>query len=170
VIDGATSSRDLCGQPDADSTFGVIAFCSFSDPLVVQTPYFRIVLAPFEGGGLVAVREDGRYLLVTDEELPASVFLEVRANIPAAYPELAGLTRPEELLGESPDGLQCEPTTIAGRAWVRCQASESPQSVSHYLMADGAVYSVVFAFNTSRADGEAIESMLNSLQPTKSDD
>lgn len=164
VIEGVTSSQNLCGQPDSESISGVIAFCAFSNPFPVKTPYFEIVLAPFEGGGLAAVREEGRYLLATDEELPASVFFEVQANSLAAYPELSGLTGPEELLSRSPEGLQCEQVAISGRDWVRCQATQSPVSVIHYFMVDGAVYAVTFDSDASLADRETIELMFNSLR------
>lgn len=148
----------------------MIAFCGFSDPFAVQTPYFKILLTPFEGGGLVAVREEGRYLLVTDEEFSASAFLEVKVDSPAAYPELSGLSGPEGLLSQAPKGLQCKPTTVKGIDWVRCQSSESPQNVTYYFMAGGAVYSVAFDPNASRASGEAIKSMFDSLRLARSDD
>jgi hypothetical protein len=164
VVEGVTSSRDLCGQPDTQSLFSEIAFCAFANPFTVQTPYFEIVVDPFEGGGLVAVRAEGRYLLVTDEELPASVFFEVRADGPAAYPELSGLTHAEELLDRPPEGLLCELATIAGREWIRCQASETPLSVTHYRMTDSTVYSVVFNSDASLPNRHVIQSIFDSLQ------
>jgi hypothetical protein len=169
VIDGVTSSQDLCGQPESPSRFSAIAFCAFSDPFTVQTAYFKVVIDPFDSEGLVAVREEGRYLLVTDEALPASAFFEVRADGPAAYPELSGLTGPEELLGQPPEGLLCEAATISGREWIRCQASETPLSVAHYTMTDGTVYSVVFSFDASLAASQTIRLMFDSLQLLGSD-
>lgn len=164
VVDGAMSSEDLCGQPDSRSRFSVIAFCAFSNPLVVRTDYFNVVLDPFDDGGLVAVRDEGRYLLVTDEEVPASVYFEVQAAGPDAYPELSGLAGPEDLLVQAPEGLMCEPVTRSAVEWIRCEATGAPRSVVHFSMTGSTVYSVVFNSNASLADRQTIELMFDSLR------
>lgn len=164
VAGEVTSSEDLCGKPSSVSPFGVIAACAFDEPFVVRTPYFELTPTPFENGGLVAAREDGRYLVVTDELLPPSAFLEVRANASAAYPELSGLAGPEGLLRQPPEGLQCQSEELSGRPWVSCQAAESPASVVRYLMSDDVVYTVTFNADTSAANSEAISLMFGSLR------
>ena len=118
VAEDVTSSEDLCGRPSSESALSKIAFCTFSNAFVVRTPHFELTLTPFENGGLVAVREDGRYLLVTDDELPSSVFLEVRALARAAYPELAAVSDLDELVSQPPDGLQCQPEQAAGNPFI----------------------------------------------------
>lgn len=168
VVDGVTSSQDLCGQPNGQSRFSEIAFCAFSNALAVQTAYFKVLLDPFEDGGLVAVRDEGRYLLVTDEELPTSVFFEVRAGSAAAYPELSALAGPEDLVAQPPEGLLCEPVLVSGVDWIRCEELDSPLSVKHYSMASSFVYSVVFSSDASLADSQTIELMFNSLQLSES--
>ncbi len=168
VVDGVTSSQDLCGQPNSPSRNSSIAFCAFSNPFTVQTAYFKVVLDPFEDGGLVAVRDEGRYLLVTDEKLPASVFFEVRAASAAAYPELLGLAGPEDLLARPPEGLMCEPATISETQWIRCEAPDAPLSVIHYSMTGSTVYSVVFNSDASLADSQTLGLMFDSLQLSKS--
>lgn len=164
VVEDVTSSEDLCGQPGSASVLSVIAFCEFSEPFVVRTPHFELTLTPFMTGGLVAARENGRYLLVTDGALPASVSFEVRANSLAAFPELSGLADSEELLRQPPDGLQCHVEEKAGRPWVACQSIESPSSVIHYLMTDGVVYAVTYDFELSPENGQAVDMMFNSLR------
>lgn len=164
VVDGVTSSRDLCGQPNAQSPFGEIAFCDFSDAFTVRTAYFSLVLEPFENGGLVSVSNGGRHLLVTDEELPASVFFEVRADSPAAYPELSGLTGPDDLLTRPPEGSTCVPVTISTATWIRCEATDTPLSVTHYTKKGGTVYSVAFGSDASLVDSRTIGLMFDSLQ------
>jgi hypothetical protein len=168
VVAGVTSSQDLCGQPDIQSRFSAIAFCAFSNAFTVQTDYFKIVLDPFDDGGLVAVGDEGRYLLVTDEELPASVFFEVRAESASAYPELSGLTGPEDLLAQPPEELTCELVTISTKQWIRCGAMDAPLSVIHYSMIGSTVYSVVFNSDASLADRQAIGLMFDSLQLSES--
>lgn len=168
VIDRVASSQDLCGQPNSQSRFGEIAFCEFSNAFTVQTAFFKIVLDPFEDGGLVAVRDEGRYLLVTDEDLPASVFFEVRAESVSAYPELSGLTGPKDLLAQPPEGLMCEPSTIAAMEWIRCEATDAPLSNIHYLMLGSTVYSVLFNSDASLADSQTIGRMFDSLQLSES--
>lgn len=165
VAEGVTSDEDLCGEPSAESAVGVIAFCAFSEPFVVRTPHFELTLTPFEKGGLVAARENGRRLLVTDDVLPASVFFEVRANGRGAFPELARLAEPEDFLLQPPDGLECRLDEIARRQWVACQSIESPASVIHYLMADGVVYTVTYDFELSREDERVVDVMFSSLRP-----
>ena len=113
---------------------------------------------------MVAVREDGRYLLVTDEELPASVFLEVRANVRAAYPELASITDPVELLEQPPEGLQCESEEVGGNRWVRCEAVEFPLTVFRYRMVGDAIYAATFDSETSMADQQVLDVIFNSLR------
>jgi hypothetical protein len=169
-VDGVTSSKDLCGQPNSQSRFSVIAFCAFSNAFSVQTAYFKVVLEPFENGGLVAVRDEGRHLLVTDEELPASVFFEVRAESPAAYPELSGLTGLEDLLAQPPEGLLCEPVTVSGTEWIRCEGPGARPSVVHYAMTGSTVYSVVFNSDASLADSQTIGLMFESLRLSDSGD
>jgi len=164
VVDGVTSSQDLCGQPNSPSRFSVIAFCEFSNSFTVQTAYFRIILDPFEGGGLVAVRDEGRYLLVTDGDLPASVLFEVRAESASAYPELSGLAGPGDLLTQPPEGMMCEPVTNSGIEWIRCETADGPLSIIHYSMLGGTVYSVLFNSDASLADSQTIGLMFDSLQ------
>jgi hypothetical protein len=165
VADGVMSSQDLCAQPGNESAIGEIVFCTFSEPRMVRTPYYELTLMPFENGGLVAIRENGRYLLVTDEELPASVVFDVRAQDAAAYPELAGMTNPEELVQTPPDGLQCLLDNIAGNQWVRCEDEEFPFTIAHYLMVGDVVYGVSFNADTSMADRQVLNLMFNSLRP-----
>lgn len=163
VAESVTATGDLCGDPGSDRVLNVIAFCAFSEPFVVRTPHFELTLAPFENGGQVAVRENGRYILVTDDELPASVVFEVRADSLAAYPELAGMASPEELIEQAPDAVQCRWTDVAGNQWVRCETTDFPFTIAHYLMTDGIVYSVSFDSDTSTADGQTLGVMFNSL-------
>jgi hypothetical protein len=165
VAEDVTSSEDLCGRPNIESTFGSIAFCAFSKPFVVRTPHFELTLVPFEAGGLVAARERGGYLVVTDEALPASVFFEVRADSLAAFTELSGLAGPDELLRQPSEGLRCESEEVTGRQWIVCRAIAPPLHVIRYLLADGVVYTVTFDAGASPADSESIELMFDSLRP-----
>ena len=61
TVSQVTSSDDLCGRPNVASNTESVAFCTFSRSLVVSTPFFEVALSPFENGGLVAVREQGRH-------------------------------------------------------------------------------------------------------------
>lgn len=166
VAASVTSTGNLCGQPDSQSGFGEIAFCGFSDPFTLETNHFRITLDPFENGGLVAVRDEGRYLLVTDEALPASAFFEVRMDAPTASSALTELADSELLSERIPDARQCEPVSVAGREWLRCDSPEPPLSVAHYLFTNSAVFTVAYNSDNSPENNRTIESMFRSLRLT----
>ena len=165
TISDVTSSSDICGQPETGTGAEGIAFCTLSRSFVVDTPYFEIALSPFEHGGLVAIRERGRHLLVADTKLPASVLLELRASDLATNPELSGITATQDFVGRPPPGFRCSVDDLAGRKWAECQREDGSASVAEYLVERGTVYQVGFDADVSAADRETIQIMIQSIRP-----
>lgn len=165
TVSHVTSSDDICGPPNAASTTESVAFCAFSRSFVLATPYFEIALSPFETGGLVAVREQGRHLIVSDSGLPASVLLNVRAGILADEPELAGIASTDDLAADPPEGQQCSIEEFAGRKWAGCRADSFPTNVVQYLIEGDTVYQVGFNTDLSAADLAVVRATMRSLRP-----
>lgn len=164
TISQATSSAQICGRPNTPTDTERVAFCAFSEPLVLSTPHFEITLSPFERGGLVALREQGRHLIVVDENLPASVLLEVRAEDLAARPDLTGVTSTPAFARQPPEGLQCALENLAGTQWAACHPDGFPTSVVQFLFEADTVYQVTFSTEVPAADRAVIRGMLQSLR------
>jgi len=160
-----TSSAEICGQPNVSSDAASAAFCSFSRTFNLGTPYFEIALSPFDNGGLVAVQEQGRHLIVVDETLPATVLLEVRVSDLADRPDMAAITSTTDLGTAPPEGYQCAIENLAGRPWAICQPFDFPTNVVYYLFEAGMVYQVNFNTDVSPTDLAVLREAALSLQP-----
>jgi len=160
-----TSSDDICGQVDVASNAENVAFCAFSRSFNLSTPYFEIALSPFEKGGLVAVREQGRHLIVIDDDLPASVLLNVRAGMLGDEPELSGLTATNHFVTNAPEGLQCALEIIAGLEWAVCRKDGIPTDVVQYFIEEDAVYQVGFNTDLPADDLAVVRATIFSLRP-----
>ena len=165
TVSRVTSSNDLCGRPNAVSNAGSVGFCGFSRSFILSTPFFEATLSPFESGGLVAVREQGRHLIVSDDELPASVLLNIRAGILADEQELAGISSTNDFATAPPDGLQCSIEDFAGRDWAVCQTDGFPTNVVQYLIEEDTVYQVGFNTDVSALDLAVVRAIMLSLKP-----
>jgi hypothetical protein len=164
TVSDVTSSDDICGRPDGASNAGNVAFCTFSRPFNLSTPYFEIALSPFENGGLVAVREQGRHLIVIDEDLPASVLLNVRAGILGDEPELSRISATNDFVANPPEGFQCAIETFSGREWAVCRQDGFPTNVVQYFIEEGEVYQVGFNTDLSEDDLAVVRATILSLR------
>lgn len=165
TVSAVTSSADICGEPNAASDTGSIAFCAFSRSFVVSTPFFEVALSPFENGGLVAVREQGRHLIVSDEDLPASVLLNIRAGILSEEQELEGISSTNDFATGALQDLQCSIEDFAGSEWAVCQPDGFSSSVVQYRIVGGTVYQIAFNTNLSAADLAVVRATMLSLRP-----
>lgn len=166
VFEHVTSSEDLCGHPEGDTGFSVVASCVFTEPFVVQTPFFGLMVRPFENGGLIAAKDGGRYLLVTDDRLPPTAFIEIRAQDRAAFYQQSGFRSLEDLLAQPPENLRCQLRSSSSRDWVSCESIEPPFSGVRYTATGDFVYIVTVVSEISEAsqtDEEAISLMFGSL-------
>lgn len=164
TISNVTSSNDICGQRNVPSDAENVAFCAFSRSFNLRTPYFEIALSPFENGGLVAVREQGRHLIVVDGDLPASVLLNVRAGILANEPDLSGISATNDFVTNPPDGLQCTVEPIADREWAVCRQDGFPTDVVQYFIEEDTVYQVGFNTDLSADDLAVVRAAILSLR------
>lgn len=165
TVSGVTSSDDICGEPNRAVGAESIAFCNFSESLVLTTPFFEIALSPFEQGGLVAVREQGRHLIVVDESLPASVLLEVRAGNLADQSELTEATSAADIVRQPPDGFQCAVEDFAGREWAVCRPDSAAASIVQFLIDGDTLYQAGFDSDVSATDMTIVRATLLSFHP-----
>ena len=164
TLSDVTSSGDICGRPASADDADSIAFCAFSRSFVLNTPHFEMTLSPFENGGMVAVREQGRHLIVVDEDLPASVLLEVRADA-LADRELSGIASTQDLAGQRLDESQCAIDDFAGRQWAVCQPENASTTLVQYLIEADTVYQVSFNTDVSASDQATVQLMMQSFRP-----
>jgi hypothetical protein len=165
TISQVTSSDDLCGRPNPGINTESVAFCAFSRSLVVSTPFFEVALSPFENGGLVAVREQGRHLIVSDDDLLASVLLNIRAGILGEEEELAGISSTNDFATVAPRGLDCSIEEFAGGEWAVCQPEGFPSNVVQYRIEGDTVYQIGFNTDLSTADLAVVRATMLSLRP-----
>lgn len=164
TVSDVTSSDDLCGRRSVPGNEENAAFCTFSRSFNLKTPYFEIALSPFENGGLVAVREQGRNLIVADGELPASVLLNVRAGTLRDEPELSGISETNDFVTNAPEGLKCAVEEIAGREWAVCHQDSIPTDVVRYSIEGDMVYQVGFGADLSEGDLAIVRATILSLR------
>lgn len=112
----------------------------------------------------MAVREEGRHLLVADSKLPASVLLELRASDLATHSELSGITTTQDFVGRPPPGLRCSLDDLPEHKWAVCQREDGSTSVAEYLVDKGTLYHVGFNTDASVADRETIQIMIQSIR------
>jgi hypothetical protein len=120
------------------------AYCSFTRPSEIRTPYFEIVIEPLEDEGLVSVSDQGRTLFITSPPWPGAAFLEVRAS---NRRERDFFERTETTRGilELEDGeTQCELITISNREWAVCRSNDAPNIRTRYRIAGDMLYEVSF--------------------------
>ena len=164
TVSDVTSSDDICGQRDMPSSAENVAFCAFSRSFNLSTPYFDIALSPFENGGLVAVREQGRQLIVVDGDLPASVLLNVRAGILSDEPKLSEISATDDFATNPPEGLQCDVEPFAGREWAVCRQDGFPTNVVQYFIEGNEVYEAGFNTDVSANDLAVVRATMLSLR------
>ena len=160
-----TSSNDICGRPNATSNTENVAFCTFSSSLVLSTPYFEVALSPFENGGLVAVREQGRHLIASDDDLPASVLLNIRAGVLAEEQDLAGISNTNDFATDAPQGLSCSIEDFAGNEWAVCQPDGFSSNIVQYRIEGDTVYQIGFNTDLSATDLAVVRATMLSLRP-----
>jgi hypothetical protein len=168
VIDPARTSNDICGRPDDFFGLSSVEFCVVSEPTVLQTPYFRLMITPFQDGSMVSLSDDGRYLLVSDE-LPSETFLEVRVTMLDEHAVFAGASSVENLLDLEPENLACEVETTAGRQWASCIALDAPERAIRYTVDDRFIYEISHTSNVPEARIPYLSELVSSFRVRRDD-
>jgi hypothetical protein len=167
TIDGVFSSNDICGRPDDLGDLSEAAYCSFSKPMKVRTPYFELVIEPFEDEGLVAVVEEGRSLVLTSPPWPSSVYLEVRATNKEGRPFFADVSSATEIPDKSNDDTQCTAVTVFNRIWAACRSRTSPGTATSYLIDNDLLYEATYTADLPESFQRQVDSILATLEPVR---
>jgi hypothetical protein len=167
TIDGVLSSRDICGRPDDLGGLSEAAYCSFSKPTKLRTPYFELMIEPFDDEGLVAVGEEGRSLVLTSPPWPSWVFLEVRATNKGDRPFFTDVSSTAEIPGKSNDDTQCALVTVSNRVWAACRSRTSLGATTYYLIDDNLLYEVSYTADLPESVQGQVDSILATLEPVR---
>jgi hypothetical protein len=165
VTKGVVSSNDICRKPDNLNGFSEAAYCSFERRAVIATPYFRLVIEPFQDRGLVAVSDQGHTLLVTNPPWPGSAFFEVRATNRRDRALFAAVKTTRAIPSLADDKTNCKLVTVSNREWAACRSDDAPNVRTYYLVRDDLLYEVSVTANAPDAARAVLDRMLSTLEP-----
>lgn len=143
----ASSSRDLCANPDDFGGVSDAGYCSYSRPTAVRTPVFELTVEPFGERAAVAVSDEGRSLFVIDPPWPSAVAFGVSVMDKADRVAFASASSTMDILDLQDETVRCEPREVSSRTWIACESEGAPSATTTmYRIDDGLLYEVWYSY------------------------
>lgn len=163
--EGVRSSNDICGRPDNFGGVSDAAYCSFSRPLVIRTPYFGVLVEPLKDQGLVSVSDAGRELLLTSPPWPGDVLLEVRAIKRSDRSFFARAETTRQILELADTDTHCDLVIISNREWAACRVGDAPNVTTNYMIQGDTIYEASFSLDVPAEVRARIDRILSTIEP-----
>jgi hypothetical protein len=165
VTEGVLSSNDICGRPDNLGGVSDAAYCSFSRPFVIRTPYFGVFVEPLKDQGLVSVSDAGHELFLTSPPWPSEAFLEVRAAKRDDRSFFARAHTTRQILELADADTRCDLVTISNREWAACRTGDAPSVTTNYMIQRDTIYEVSFSRGVPAEVRARIDRVFSTLEP-----